>query len=156
MNILRVSCFALLATGLLAGSAHAQNNPKPLDLTLPPSSGFPVASTSTAATTQAPAPAASSTERAAPGVYYGDTSGAKVAANNPNDAADSCDDATYNKPRTHGSVSTGVVAGNHVSGNYQSATVNITKPLGDCKRPTGTLSITAHVSQGRFGYRGSH
>ena len=90
-------------------------------------------------------------------MWYGDHSGvAGAAANDPDDATDSCDDATVNKPQVHGSVSTGVVAGNHVSGNYQAATVNVSKPTGDCKHPGRGLSITVHVSQDHFGYRGSH
>jgi len=150
MTTLRITCFVLLATGLLASSAWAQNDSKPLNLKLPPSSALPATNTSSAK------PASASTT---PGVYYGDTSGATVAvaANNPDAATDSCDDATYNKPQVHGSVGAGVVAGNRVSGNYQSGTVNITKPLGDCRHPTGVLSITAHASQSRFSYsRRSH
>jgi hypothetical protein len=144
MTTLRITCFALLTTGLLASSAWAQNDSKPLNLKLPPgSSDLPASNASSAK------PASAST---APGVYYGDTSGATVAANNSNAATDSCDDATYKKPQVHGRVAVGVAAGNHVSGNYQSGTVNITKPLGDCKHPTGILSITAHASQSRFDY----
>jgi hypothetical protein len=151
MTTLRITCFALLATGLLASSAWAQGDNKPLNLKLPPSSDSPASKASDAK------PASAST---APGVYYGDTSGVPVAgsaAGNPSAATDSCEDATYNKPQVHGSVAVGVVAGNHVSGNYQSGTVNITKPLGDCEHPSGVLSITAHTSQSRFGYsRRSH
>jgi hypothetical protein len=165
MATLRIICFAVLTTSLMASSAYAQNSTKPLNLSVPPSSGFPVASaasttpvsTAPSSTTTPASPTQSSTNTT-PGVWYGDHSGANVAGvsdNDPNDATDSCDDATVNKPKVHGSVSTGVVAGNHFSGNYQAATVNVTKPLGDCKHPKGSLSITAHVSQGHVGYRGS-
>lgn len=146
MTTLRSTCFVLLATVLLASSAWAQSVSKPLNLKLPPSSDLPASNASDAR------PASAST---APGVYYGDTSGVTVvgrAASNPDTATDGCDDATYNKPQAHGSVAVGVAAGNHVSGNYQSGTVNITKPLGDCKHPSGILSITAHASQSRFNY----
>jgi heterodisulfide reductase subunit A-like polyferredoxin len=145
MTTLRRTCFVLLATGLLASSAGAQSVSKPLNLKLPPGSEFPTSNASDAR------PASAST---APGVYYGDTSGVAVggAASNPDAAADSCDDATYNKPQVHGSVAVGVAAGNRVSGNYQSGTVNVTRPLGDCRHPTGILIITAHASQSRFDY----
>ena len=146
MTTLRSTCFVLLATGLLASSAWAQSVSKPPNLELPPSSDLPASNASDAN------PASAST---APGVYYGDTNGVTVAgraASNPDAMADSCDDATYNKPQVHGSVGVGVAAGNHVSVNYQSGTVNITKPLGDCKHPSGILIITAHASQSRFDY----
>jgi hypothetical protein len=148
MAILRIISSAMLATGLMAGSAYAQDDSKPPSF-VPPNSGLPAARAAPASTT----PSNAST---APGVYYGDHSGAMVAANSHDDATYSCDDATVNKPRVHGNVTTGVVAGNHISGNYQAATVRITKPLGDCEHRTGTLTITAHASQGHFGYRGSH
>ena len=161
MGTLRVICFAALATSFLASSAYAQSATKPLDLSVPPSTGFPAASPASAASTSA-TPAGTTTSsptpssvNTAPGVYYGDHSGVAV-ADDPDTATNSCDGATGNKPQVHGSVSTGVAAGNHFSGNYQAATVNVTKPTGDCKHPTGTLRITAHVSQDHFGYRGSH
>jgi hypothetical protein len=185
MATLRVISFALLATSLLASSAFAQDVTKPLDLTVPPSRGFPLAVDTTTHASAAPAGATSagtmsasaastgttpSTTAAgstsphagvntAPGVYYGDTSGAVAdgATKNPDATTDGCDDATYNKPQVHGSVSTGVVAGNHFSGSYQTGTVNITQPLGDCKHPTGSLSISVSGGQSHFGYpRGGH
>lgn len=166
MATVRVICFAALATCILASSAYAQNVTKPLNLSVPPSTGFPVASAGSAAPTSAagasttpsgttPSSPTPSSVNTAPGVYYGDHSGV-AAADDPDTATNSCDDATGNKPQVHGSVSTGVVAGSHFSGNYQAATVNVTKPTGDCKHPAGTLRITAHVSQDHFGYRGSH
>ena len=156
MANLRVTCFALLATGLLASAGYAQGGTKPLDLAVPPSSGFPAAGaggSTPASTTPANTTAtgtAPTNASAAPGVYFGDTSGAKGAANDPDDATDSCDDATYNKPQVHGSVSAGVAAGNHVSGNYQAAAVNISKRRGDCKHSSGNMSITVSGSQSRF------
>ena len=166
MPTLRVICLAALATSFLAGSASAQNTTKPLDLSVPPSTGFPVARTASAApasatptsTTPASTTPASTTPanpNAAPGVYYGDHSGV-TAADDPDSATDSCDDAAGNKAQVHGNVSTGVAAGNHFSGNYQAATVNVTKPMGDCEHRKGTLRISAHVSQEHFSHRDSH
>jgi hypothetical protein len=40
---------SLFATCLLAGSAYAQNDAKPLDLSVPPSIGFPVPKTASVA-----------------------------------------------------------------------------------------------------------
>jgi hypothetical protein len=167
MVALRVICFACIATGLLAGSANAQNDSKPLNLSLPPSSDMPAAiavsvmPTSPEPATAAPASAtpthvATTGVNTAPGVYYGDTSGVPVnavAANDPNNPTASCDDTTYNQPQVHGSVTAGVVAGNHVSGSYEAGTVNIRKPLGDCEHPTGSLNISVSGGQGRFNYQ---
>ena len=136
---------ALLAASALATSAWAQTD-KPLNLKLPPNSALPATSTSTAA----PAHAGSS---AAPGKYYGDPSGttaAALAANTPDDAADSCDDATYNNTQVHGSVGMGVMSGSHMSGDYQTGTVNLTKAFGDCDHPSGGVSISISGGQGHF------
>ena len=159
MATLRVTCFALLAASLLAKPAIAQDDAKPLNLKPQPSIGFPAAAVASSVHDGTPSSGAkpASTESAsvntAPGVYYGDTSGATVAsatANDPNDASESCDDASYNKPQVHGTVGMGVVAGNHVSGSYQAGTVNITQPLGTCKHPAGNLSVTVGGSQSHF------
>lgn len=130
----------LLLASALATSAAAQSASQPLNLKLPPGA-VPAASSSAAR------PASAST---APGVYYGDTSGttdASLAANAP---ADTCDDATYNQPQVHGSVGMGVVAGNHLSGNYQTGTVSVTKAFGDCDHPSGGMSFTISGGQGHF------
>ncbi|MBU6247304.1 MAG: hypothetical protein KGN77_06070 [Xanthomonadaceae bacterium] len=130
----------LLLAGALATSAAAQSASRPLNLKLPPGA-VPATGSSTAR------PAAAST---APGVYYGDTSGttdAGIAANAP---ADACDDATYNQPQVHGSVGMGVVAGNHLSGNYQTGTVSIHKAFGSCDHPTGGMSISIGAGKGHF------
>src|SRR5512139_1075128 len=135
----------LLLASALATSAAAQSADRPLNLKLPPGAA-PAASSSAAK------PAAAST---APGVYYGDTSGstdAAIAANEP--PADTCDDASYNKTQVHGSVGMGVVAGNHVSGHYQTGTVNLSKAFGDCDHPTGGVSISIGAGQGHFDHDG--
>lgn len=133
---------ALLA-GLLAWPAWAQTSSQPLNLKLPPHAvSAPKAADAT--------PARAGT---APGVYYGDTSGttdAELAANDPDQGSDTCDDATYNKTQVHGSVGMGVVSGNHVSGNYQTGTVNLSKAFGDCEHPSGGVSISIGGGQGHF------
>jgi hypothetical protein len=68
-------------------------------------------------------------------------------------AAPSCDDASYNQPQVHGSVGVGVLGGNGVSGNYQTAVVNATKTLGSCGNPTGTVGVSVGVSKDT--YKGS-
>ena len=132
----------LLLACLFALPARAQTG-KPLNLKLPPSD-LPA----TTATTASPAKA--------PGVYYGDTSG-RTAADNAADAAAAipdCDDATFNQAQVHGSVSTGVMAGSHVSGNYQSGTVNLSKAFGSCDHPTGGVSVSIGAGEGHFHGRG--
>lgn len=131
---------AVLLVALLAVPAWAQESGKPLDLSLPPGS--------------VPAPASSTARPAAsaPGVYYGDTSGRTAAADEP--ALPDCDDATYNRPQVHGSVGTGVLAGNHVSGQYQSGTVQLSQAFGSCENPGGGVSISIGGSRGDFHRRG--
>ncbi|WP_449427733.1 hypothetical protein [Rhodanobacter umsongensis] len=134
-----------LAGVLLVGSAWAQTATKPLNLKLPP--GDMPASSSTAAQ-----PASSSSTAAAakpaPGVYYGDTSG-RMSDNRTADAP-ACDDSKYNDAQMHGSVGMGVVGGNRVSGSYQTGEVSVTKALGDCDHPTGTIGFSVSVGQGNF------
>jgi len=157
MATLRITCFALLAISALAGSAFAQDGTKPSDLTPAPSNSVPATSGASAA--PASAVPASTTTAPAPGVNAGTTSGAAIggmAANNPNDATDTCDSTTYNKPQVHGSVGAGVVASNHFSGAFQTASVDIAKPLGDCDHPRGGLSISVSGSQGQFSTPGWH
>ncbi|WEN14454.1 hypothetical protein PY254_14620 [Rhodanobacter sp. AS-Z3] len=135
---------ALFAT-LLATTAWAQTAHKPLNLKLPPSD-VPAASSSAAA------PATSSTS--APGVYYGDTSGRMGNTEVASDTRRDCDDSSYNQPQVHGSVGMGVVGGNHVSGNYQTGTVNVSKAFGSCDHPSGGISISVGTSTGHFHGRG--
>jgi len=162
----------LLAAGVLATSAWAQSAPQPLNLTLPRDS----VSSQTDATTvparsakatstvavpaQAPAtiqpPPANSTS---PDTHYNETANQFVdaadSANRPVDAADSgkptCNEAAYAQPQVHGSVGMGVVAGNHISGNYQTGSVQVMKNLGSCDHPTGGVSLSIDVGQGNFG-----
>ncbi len=134
--------FALLLTaGLLAAPALAQTADSSLNLQLPPGS-VPTAAGSTAGHAHA-----------APGVYYGDTSG------RPDNAAvalaPACDDSTYNQTQMHGSVSTGVVsAGRRGSGTWGAANVNFSKAFGSCEHPTGGIGISIGGGSGRFHGRG--
>ncbi|MHB1059766.1 MAG: hypothetical protein ACYC0F_17975 [Rhodanobacter sp.] len=128
---------ALLAA-LLVSPAWAQSTGKPLNLKLPPGE-LPAAS----GTAAAPA-------RDAPGVYYGDTSGRMGNADVASDDRPDCDDSTYNQAQMHGSVGMGVMGGNHMSGNYQTGTVNISKAFGSCDEPSGGISISVGAGSGHF------
>jgi len=133
--------FTAVAAALLVATASAQTA-KPLNLKLPPSD-LP-ATSSTAAK-----PAS-----AAPGVYYGDTSGRMGNSNTAAATTSNCDDYSYNQPQVHGSVGMGVVSGSHASGSYQTGTVNVTKAFGSCDHPTGGVSISIGGGTGNFHGRG--
>ena len=173
MKIVRTTVFAT-ASLLLAATAWAQNADQSLNLKLP--ANLPAASASAAppappATTVAnssgqaakPNTNANATAQAAsqngsyskdpPGTYYGDTSGAMGDTQAAVGAAPAvtCDDATYNQPQVHGSVTTGVVAGNHFSGNYTGGGVTLSQAFGSCEHPSGGMSISVGGTQGHFG-----
>jgi len=174
----RKSNLILLAASVLATSAWAQSAPQPLNLTLPrdsvssqtDASAVPARSAKAISTVAVPAPAAATAQpspanSAPPDAHYDAAANQIVdaadSANRPVDAADSgkptCDDATYAQPQVHGSVGMGVVAGNHLSGNYQTGGVQVTKNLGSCDHPTGGMSLSVNVGQGHFnGSRGWH
>jgi hypothetical protein len=148
MNAIRNT--ALLAACVMAGVASAQTAKPPLNLQLPPSD-MPVAASSAAShSTGHPATDRYGNPVSPPGVYYGDTSGRPANAD-ARVATQRCDDATYNQPQMHGSASMGVMAGNHVSGNYQAAAIDMTKNLGDCEHPSGSVGLSIRVGQSRFG-----
>lgn len=180
MNIKRL--FLASAITLLAGSAWAQSNSRPLNLALPAnlpaaSSSAP-ASSSTAASTPAPTSVhpdgvaattyrpgkngnayAAPLPKAAPGVYYGDTSG--QLGDDGMASAPACDDSKFDKAQVHGEVSTGIASGSHTgTSTYEGGTVNVTKAFGDCDHPSGSIGISisvdqAHFNGGRYGnYRG--
>ena len=151
-----------LATSLLVTAAWAQTASQPLNLQLPPSSNQQASSSPAAqpahASTSQPNPSAVTingarpSSGAAPGVYYGDTSGAR--GGDPT-AAPACEDSTYNKAQVHGDVGVGVVSGSRIgTGSYQSGDVNVTQNLGSCDHPTGTVGISIGVS--RFGGFNGH
>jgi hypothetical protein len=63
-----------------------------------------------------------------------------------------CDDATYNKPQVHGSITTGVVSSSHGgSGSYQGGAVSLSQAFGDCEHPTGGVSISIGGANNNFG-----
>ncbi len=134
----------VLLAALLTTSAWAQTSAKPLNLKLPPAD-LP-ASSSTAASVS---PASS-----APGVYYGDTSGRMSNTEVASSARPECDDSAYNQPQVHGNVGMGVMSGRHLSGNYQTGTVSVTKAFGSCDEPSGGVNITISGGTGHFHGRG--
>ena len=144
------SLFALgLALAMTAPAMAQSVSGTSLNLDLPPSE-LPAAPASTHRTPQ-PASAASTSPAAAsqPGMYYGDTRG-RTDVNEAGDIPPPCDDSKYNKPQVHGSVGMGVVAGSHVSGNYQTGSVRYSQAFGSCEHPTGHVSISVGVGQGNM------
>ena len=148
MNAIRNA--ALLSALVVAGAASAQTAKPPLNLQLPPSDLPVAASTAASHPTSRSVVDRYGNPVSPPGVYYGDHSGPATSPTGARVAAQHCDDATYNQPQMHGSASVGVMGGNHVSGNYQAATINMTKNLGDCEHPSGTVGFSIHVDQSRF------
>ncbi|PTR33524.1 hypothetical protein C8J98_103287 [Luteibacter sp. OK325] len=159
-----MKAIVVLATlALVATSTWAQDASKPLNLRLP-ADYVPAPASSTAA---APASASSVTGTAPkngdsvavtpsrpkdpPGAYYGDTSG-RMANTEADSGVPRCDDATYNKPQVHGSLSTGVVSASHGgSGSYQAGVVSLSQAFGDCEHPTGGVSISVGGGNNNFG-----
>lgn len=151
----------VLAALLLASTgAAAQDASRPLNLRLPPD--YVPAPASTAAAPAATAGASGSgagrdnvavtpsRPKDPPGTYYGDTSG-RMEDTAFADDTPRCDDATYNKPQMHGSVSTGVMSGSRgSSGSYQAGTVSLSQAFGSCDHPTGGISISVGGGTGRF------
>jgi hypothetical protein len=149
-----------LFTALVVASADAQSVPQPLNLKLPPES-VPAESASpapaqrnnenVAAGTSAAEDASNPTADPAqmqPGVPYGGPY--RVSENPGTSVARKCDDATYTQPQIHGDVTAGVVGGKHVSGNYQSGVVNVSKAFGSCDTPTGGVGISIGAGQENF------
>ena len=150
---------ALLAASLLAGTAWAQTSsnraPPPLNLKLPQVNRMPSDLPAASGSAAGPASSASTSKPgSAPGAYYGDTSGRMGDTGARRARAQTCDDSTYNQPQVHGSVGMGVMAGNRMSGNYQTGAVSVSKNLGDCDHPKGGVSFSIGVSQGNFHGRG--
>ena len=137
----------ILLAALLTTAAWAQAAEKPLNLKLPPGN-LPAASSSAAATASAATTATPASS--APGVYYGDTSGRMGNTEVARNAGPACDDSTYNKPQVHGSVGMGVIGGNHVSGNYQTGSVSVSKAFGSCDDPGGGVSFSVSSGTGTF------
>lgn len=162
---------ALVALSLVATAGMAQDTPRPLNLRLP--ADYTPAPAGTAPASPRPADATVSADPKAPsvapknggenvavtssrpldppGTYYGDTSG-RMTGVDGDDGRPHCDDATYNTPQMHGSVTTGVVSASHGgSGNYQAGAVSLSQAFGSCEHPTGGVSISVGAGQGHFG-----
>jgi hypothetical protein len=157
----------LIALTLAATTTWAQDAAKPLNLRLPadyvpaPSSTAPAPPPAQAPEPKGPTVApknggeniAVNPTRPSdpPGTYYGDTTGRMDGV--VEDDTPRCDDATYNKPQVHGSVSTGFVSGSGRgnSGNYPAGAVNVSQAFGSCDHPTGGVSISIGAGQSNFG-----
>ena len=151
-----------LAVSVLASAAWAQTSTSPtgtppLNLKLPANGNY---SSPSATASNGSAPAHSSTAApsvkpanvsTAPGVYYGDTSGTRQSSDESTaSSAGHCDDYDYAQPQVHGSVGMGVVSGSHIgTGTYTGGDVNVTKNLGTCDHPSGSVGVSIGVS--RFG-----
>ncbi|KAF1019450.1 MAG: hypothetical protein GAK30_03113 [Paracidovorax wautersii] len=60
-----------------------------------------------------------------------------------------CNDAAYAKPEVHGVVSTGIATGSHMGTvTGEAGAVSLTKRLGDCGRPLGSIGVS--VGAGRI------
>jgi len=160
---------AALLAGIVASSACAQSLPPPLNLKLPPerlsaqnATPLRISGANSAAVIPAPADTENSSSQPSRifGVNYDNAQVDYDDANGNVEYADAsgkpkCDDATYGQPQAHGDMTVGVVGGNHVSGNYQAGTVNVSKAFGSCDHPAGGASISISVEQGNFNSRRS-
>jgi hypothetical protein len=149
-----------LFAAVVAATACAQSATQPLNLKLPPES-VPAESASpapaqgnnenVAPVTSAPANASNPAPESAQMQPVAEYAGPYRMSEDPEaSAARKCDDATYTQPQIHGAVTAGVVGGNHVSGNYQSGVVNVSKAFGSCDNPTGGVGISIGAGQGSF------
>ncbi|MBS0556633.1 MAG: hypothetical protein JSR27_04370 [Proteobacteria bacterium] len=146
----------------LAVSARAQPTPPALNLNLPANSAAAASPPPTLARVADKSTLAAITTTAAtmPALQNPPPAGAgyDANANAVVDAADSrgvatCDDGAHSQPQVHGTIGMGVVAGNHVSGNYQTGSVSMTKALGSCDHPSGMVGLSIRVGRGRFNGR---
>ena len=142
MKTRQILVTAIVIAGLLPWSAWAQSAPQSLDLKLP---------TDNAAVDAADVEAARqggsvSPSSAMPSAFHYDDPNPR----NHMVQAPPCNDATYTQPQVHGSAEMGVVGGNHVSGNYQSGVVHVTKAFGSCDAPTGGVGVSIGVTKEDF------
>ncbi len=159
--MLKQGKFILLAASLVAASAWAQSVVQPLNLRLPSDAAAPQTSTVAPArdADSVSAAVSSPTDSVSPDSHYDAAANRAVdaadAANRPLDGQDAskpaCNDADYTQTQVHGSVGMGVVAGNHVSGNYQTGSIRLTKATGSCDHPTGGVSLSINVGRENFG-----
>jgi len=129
-------------TCLLSLSAWAQSSPQPLDLKLPADNAAVDAADVEAARQGASVSPSSAMPSA---FHYDDPNPRNRTAQGPG-----CNDAIYNQPQVHGSAEVGVVGGNHVSGNYQSGVIHVTKAFGSCDAPTGGVGVSIGVTKEDF------
>jgi len=128
---------------VLSLPAWAQSSPQPLDLKLPAdNAAVDAADVDAARHGDSVLPSSSTTPSA---FYYADPNPRNRMAQAP-----PCNDATYTQPQVHGSAEVGVAGGNHVSGNYQSGVVHVTKAFGSCDAPTGGVGVSIGVTKEDF------
>ena len=142
MNTRRLRITTIGFASMLSLSAWAQSSPQPLDLKLPADNAAVDAADVDAARQGASVQPSS----AMPTAYHYDDP-------NPRNRlvqAPPCNDATYTQPQVHGSAEVGVAGGNHVSGNYQSGVVHVTKAFGSCDAPTGGVGVSIGVTKQDF------
>ena len=142
MNTRRLRITTIGFASMLSLSAWAQSSPQPLDLKLPADNAAVDAADVEAARQGASVQPSS----AMPSAYHYDDP-------NPRNRlvqAPPCNDATYTQPQVHGSAEVGVAGGNHVSGNYQSGVVHVTKAFGSCDAPTGGVGVSIGVTKQDF------
>jgi hypothetical protein len=141
MQFVRRSAFLLAALAVPAWAQTAALDLKlPADTAPPPAAA--VANESAAATARAASPPAlpSMTDANGAGPH----------------ARTACDDSTYGKPQVHGSIGMGVVAGNRLSGDYETGSVQVSKALGSCEDPKGFVSVSIDVGQGNIDRQHRH
>ena len=125
---MKTKCHLALFASVFAVSVWAQSSPQPLNLKLPSESAAVAAAgepseSSTAGLAAAPDASTQPSPNPMPSaMYYDDANPRNRVAGAP-----ACDDSTYNELQVHGSVGAGVVGGNHISGNYQDAVINVSK-----------------------------
>ena len=145
---MRIRRYVLFVLASVIAPAWAQSSTSTLNLKLPP--GAVPAQSATVEPAKNPAPA-NAVAPASLGpmlpIVYDDGTGNSQAS-----AAKACDEKTYGQPQVHGSIGMGIVAGSHVSGNYQTGSVQVTKALGSCDDPTGYLGLSISVGQGNFNH----
>jgi hypothetical protein len=142
MKTRRIRITTITFASMLSLSAWAQSSPPPLDLKLPADNAAVDAADVDAARQGASVQPSS----AMPSAYRYDDP-------NPRNRlvqAPPCNDATYTQPQVHGSAEVGVAGGNHVSGNYQSGVVHVTKAFGSCDAPTGGVGVSIGVTKQDF------
>ena len=63
-----------------------------------------------------------------------------------------CADETFSKPQVHGNVGMGVAASKRASANYETAELDVSKPLGSCDDPKGNVSASIRVTKSNVNF----